>query len=419
MSDANSVIVVGAGIVGTATALNLQRRGRPVTLVDRAEPGEGTSYGSGAILVPSSIIPVTTPGLIGKLPSMLSDPLGPVYMRWSYLPRMLPWLMRYLAQTKPERVRHVARHMAPMVADSLDEHRALAAGTAAERYIHSLPYAFVFKSRAAFEADPFAWDLRRENGISWRTLEGDAVAEAEPALSQDYRFLAIFDDQHGLIDAPGDYIKALAGALAAGGGEIVSAEVKGFLRDGNRITGIETDRGRHEAETTVIAAGAWSARLLTTLGLDIPMETERGYHLDLLDPSMKPNMAMMIADGKFVCSPMPSRLRIAGLVEFGGLDAGPSAAPVNTLKTRLARVFPSLTYGEMKPWLGHRPAPVDSLPILGPIRGLDGLVCAFGHHHVGLTSGPRTARLIADMVAGRQPNIDLSPYSPGRFTKRD
>jgi D-amino-acid dehydrogenase len=417
LSDANSVIVIGAGIVGTATGLNLQRLGRQVTLIDRAAPGEGTSYGSGSILVPSSIIPVTTPGLISKIPGMLSDPLGPVYMRWSYLPRMLPWLFRYLAETKPDRVEHVARHMAPMVADSLDEHRALARGTEAERHILSLPYAFVFKDRATFDADPYPWNLRRDNGISWRTIEGDAVAEAEPALNRDYRFLAIFDDQHGLVDAPGDYIKALARALSAAGGKVVQADVQGFIRDGNRITGIETTAGRHMAETTVVAAGAWSARLLATLGLEIPMESERGYHLDIFEPSVKPNMALMITDGKFVCSPMPSRLRLAGLVEFGGLDAGPSEAPINTLKTRLQRVFPGFTYGEIKPWLGHRPAPVDSLPLIGPIKGLDGLVCAFGHHHVGLTSGPRTGRLVADMVANRQPNIDLSPYSPDRFAE--
>ena len=415
MADDNTVIVVGAGIVGTATALNLQRLGRRVTLIDRAEPGEGTSYGSGAILVPSSIIPVTTPGLIGKIPSMLSDPLGPVYMRWSYLPRMLPWLWRYLRQTRPEQVEYVARHIAPMVAESLDEHRALARGTTAERHILSLPYAFVFRDRGVFESDPFGWELRRRNGISWRTLEGDAVAEAEPALSRDYRFLAIFDDQHGLIDAPGDYVKALAAALLGGGGEVIQAEIKGFVRDGERIVGVESAQGRHLGATTVVAAGAWSARLLATLGIDIPMETERGYHLDLFEPSVKPNMAMMIADGKFVCAPMPSRLRIAGLVEFGGLDAGPSAAPVKTLETRLGRVFPGITYAEMKPWLGHRPAPVDSLPVLGPVAGLKGMVCAFGHHHIGLTSGPRTARLVADMISGRQPNIDLQPYSPDRF----
>lgn len=415
MSDARTAIVVGAGIVGAATALNLQRLGWRVTLVDRARPGEGTSFGSGAILVPSSIIPITVPGLIGKIPSMLSDPLGPVYMRWPYLPRMLPWLWRYLRQTTPARVEHVARHMAPMVADSLDEHRALAAGTLAASHIHARPYAFVFKDRATFEADPFAWNLRRDNGIAWRTLEGDAVRAAEPALNPDYKFLAVFDEQHGFIDAPGDYVKALAGAFAGVGGEVVEAEVHGFVRDGNAITGIDTTEGRRLADTTVVAAGAWSAKLLETLGLHIPMETERGYHLDLFEPSVKPNNALMIADGKFVATPMPSRLRIAGLVEFGGLDAGPSAAPIRTLETRLGRVFPGITFERKSTWLGHRPAPVDSLPILGPVAGLDGLICAFGHHHVGMTSGPRTARLIADMISGRRPNIALAPYGPDRF----
>lgn len=409
------MIVVGAGIVGTATALYLQRLGKQVTLVDRKAPGEGTSFGSGAILVPSSIIPVTVPGLIKKLPGMLSDPLGPVYLRWSYLPRTLPWLMRYLGQCTPERTAHIARHIAPMVAESLDEHRALASGTAAASHIHARSYAFVYRNRRQFEADPLGWELRRENGITWRTLEGDAVRAEEPALSPDYNFLTVFDEQHGFIDAPGDYIKALAAQLAADGGSVLETEVRGFVRDGPRVTGIETATGPIMAESTVVAAGAWSARLLATLGVKIPMETERGYHLDLFEPSVMPNNALMIADGKFVTTPMPSRLRLAGLTEIGGLDAGPSRRPIETLEARLKIVFPGITFTRKSEWMGHRPAPADSLPILGPISGLDGLVCAFGHHHVGLTSGPRTARLIADMVAGRQPNIDLAPYSPDRF----
>ena len=147
----------------------------------------------------------------------------------------------------------------------------------------------------------------------------------------------------------------------------------------------------------------------------MPLETERGYHIELHGVSVKPNHAMMVADGKFVVTPMRNRLRLAGLVEFGGLDAPPSPAPVKTLMKRAEIIFPGLTYESTTDWLGHRPAVADSLPVMGPVDGHPGLVLAFGHHHVGLTSGPRTGRLIADQIVGRTPNVDLTPYDVKRF----
>ena len=414
-STSGTVAVIGAGIVGVSTALRLLRHGRDVVLVDRLEPGEGASFGNAGVLASSSIIPVTVPGLMTKVPSMLLDPLGPLYLRWSYLPRMAPWLLKYLGNATERGVRHVAANMAPLVADSLFEHLRLAEGTAAKARIKTVPYAFVFPDRAAFEADTLGWGLRKEHDIPWEVLEGDAVREAEPELAPKYGCLVRLAHQHGIIDVPGDYIKDLARAFADGGGRIVTAGVTGFLRDGERITSLATEAGDIDAETVVVAAGAWSARLLKTLGIDVPLETERGYHIELHGVSVKPNHAMMVADGKFVVTPMRNRLRLAGLVEFGGLDAPPSPAPVKTLMKRAEIIFPGLTYESTTDWLGHRPAVADSLPVMGPVDGHPGLVLAFGHHHVGLTSGPRTGRLIADQIVGRTPNVDLTPYDVKRF----
>ncbi|MEK9722722.1 MAG: FAD-dependent oxidoreductase, partial [Rhodospirillaceae bacterium] len=169
--------------------------------------------------------------------------------------------------------------------------------------------------------------------------------------------------------------------------------------------------------TVVVAAGAWSARLLKTIGLDIPLESERGYHIELKKASKQPSGALMVADGKFVATPMGDDLRLAGLVEFGGLDAGPSHAPIETLTRRAEIVFPGIEFEDRTEWLGHRPALPDSLPVMGPVDAHPGLYLAFGHQHVGLTCGPRTGRLIADMIVGNRLNVDMTPYSVARFLK--
>jgi len=414
-ANAKSAVVVGAGIVGVATAINLLRAGCRVTLIDRQAPGEGTSSGSGGILVSGSIVPVTVPGLLRKAPRMLARRNGPLYMRWSYLPRLMPWLLRYMSHCRADETRRIAAALAPLVADSLDEHRLLARGTAAEGRIRSGAYAIVYRDRAAYAADAFAWRLREENGITWRTVEGDAVAEFEPGLNPVYRHLAIFDDQHGYIDEPGEYVKDLARAFVEEGGTLDQREITAMIRNADSSVVLCADGQNILADNIVIAAGAWSGRLLATIGVKVPLESERGYHIDLLKPSIRVKNAMMFPDAKCVATPMTGKVRIAGLVEFGGLDAGPSQAPIRTLKAVVTRMFPKLTFERHVEWMGHRPAPADSLPVLGAVPGCRGLTVAFGHHHVGIASGPRTGRLIADQIVGRPPQLDMSPYVVTRF----
>jgi D-amino-acid dehydrogenase len=408
-------VVVGAGIVGVATALNLLRAGQSVTLIDRLAPGEETSSGTGGILVSSSIVPVTVPGLLRKAPRMLASRDGPLYMRWTYLPRLMPWLLRYLSHCRPEETRRIATALAPLVADSLDEHQRLAEGTAAMRRICPRPYALAYRDRAAFQADAFAWRLREENDISWRTVEGDAILELEPALNPVYRHLAIFDHQHGTIDGPGEYVKDLASAFVGEGGSLEQREITELRRNADGKVLLSARGEIIEAEHIVIAAGAWSGRLLASIGVKVPLETERGYHIELLRPSMTLHHALMLTDAKCVVTPMRERVRLAGLVEFGGLDAGPSKAPIRNLLALAGRAFPKLTFERHTEWMGHRPAPSDSLPVIGSVPGCRGLMLAFGHHHVGMTSGPKTGRLISDLITGRQTQLDLSPYHVSRF----
>lgn len=184
-----------------------------------------------------------------------------------------------------------------------------------------------------------------------------------------------------------------------------------------KVTGLQTSDGPIKCDTVVVAAGAWSGPLAKKLGVKSSMETERGYHIELINPSVMPRSPMMMASGKFVVTPMEGRLRCAGTVEFGGLEAGPSDAPIRLLKKQIHAAIPGLTYERIEEWMGHRPSTSDSLPLIGPIDKIEGAYAAFGHQHIGLTGGPKTGRMIADMIAARKSNFDLEPYKVSRFTK--
>ncbi len=409
-----TVAIVGAGIVGVATAIWLQRAGHRVVLVDRTGPGEGASHGNGGVLASCAIAPVTGPGLLRKAPRMLFDPREPLSLKWGYLPRLAPWLVRYLCHANAADSGRIAAALAPLIGDSLADHQALAAGTGAEKWIVPSDYLYAYPNREKFRADAFPWDLRARHGFTWQELDGAALAAYDPIFANRAGF-AVKLPGHGRISDPGQYVKDLAAHAQAEGARLLIAEAEDVVRENGAVTGLRAGGETIPCDAVVIAAGAWSKALAARLGLTVPLESERGYHLELWEPSAMPRSPVMIAQAKFVATPMEGRLRLAGIVEFGGLEALASAAPFDLLRRNVRATFPGLTWTREVEWMGHRPAPSDSIPLIGPVPGLQGAWLGFGHHHIGLTGGPRTGRLLAQMIAGAKPNIDLAPYSPSRF----
>jgi len=409
------IVVIGAGIVGISTAIWLQRAGCEVIVVERGEPGhdKGTSYGNGGIIVPSGVAPVTGPGMILKSPKMLLDPNFPLFLRWGYLPRLLPWLVKYLSHANAPDTRRIARGLSVIVGDAVEQHKSLARGTMAEGWIADSDYCFAYADRAAFEADRFVFELRRDAGQMPELIEGRAVRDYEPNMGAAVNLLAVMKD-HAYVRAPGRYVAALAKVFETGGGEIRRAEVRDIDLTDGRISAVQTDQGRIACDRAVLATGVWSKPLAQKLGVNVPLESERGYHIVFKDPSLQMRAAYMMTAGKFVVTPMQDGLRCAGVVEFGGLDAPASRAPLKLLRKQVAAFFPTLTYSATEEWMGHRPAPADSLPVIGEL-GQTGVFAGFGHHHIGLTGGPKTGRLIAELMTGRGSNIDLSPFDPKRF----
>ncbi|MEJ6390176.1 NAD(P)/FAD-dependent oxidoreductase [Gymnodinialimonas ulvae] len=413
MTTGRPTVVIGAGIVGVSTAIWLRRSGVPVTLVDRGAPGQGTSYGNAGVIANCSMVPVTTPGLIRKGPKLALDPNFPLFVRWSYLPRLLPWLVKYLGHANDADTRRIAGGLTQIVGDATDQHHALSDGTRAQDWIVNSDYTFAYADRAAFEADDYVWDLRHEAGFDPVLVEGFAVTEYEPNLGPAVGCLAVMKD-HGFVRDPGGYVAALAEEFLSLGGVWHQADVKGFSFSGDKVSAVETSTGPLACADVVLATGVWSKSLMKQLGLTIPLETERGYHIVFEGATGGPSVPMMVAAGKFVATPMAAGLRCAGVVEFGGLEAGPSAAPLALLRRQVRKAFPNLKAGEEVEWQGHRPAPSDSLPLIGQV-GRTGVYVGFGHHHIGLTGGPKTGRLLAQMMTGQTPNMDMTPFDPARF----
>ena len=411
---AGKVAVIGAGIVGVSTAVWLQRAGCEVILIDRLGPGEGTSYGNGGILASCSIVPVTVPGLLGKVPGMLLDRNSPLFLRWSYLPKLLPFLRHYLSHCTASETTRIASALNDIVGDSLEQHQALAKGTGAEKWLVPSDYLFIYGDRSNFEADSFGWGLRKANGFSWQELEGDAFKDYDPVFADDLTFAACLPD-HGRIADPGRYVKDLAAHVEANGGRVITADVSDFRRNGGKVTGVVTSQGVVDCDTSVVTTGAWSGPLARKLGMKVPLESERGYHVELVEPNVMPRSPVMIASGKYVVTPMDGRLRVAGLVEFGGLDAPPSRRPIELLLENISKAIPNLTWKETREWMGHRPAVSDSIPVIGEAPGLKSVFMGFGHHHIGLTGGPKTGRILAGLISGDRPNSDLTAYAPARF----
>ncbi|MET4101086.1 glycine/D-amino acid oxidase-like deaminating enzyme [Roseovarius sp. MBR-78] len=413
MTAPRTIIVIGAGICGLASAIWLTRAGHRVTLLDRDHPGAGASFGNAGLLAQWAIVPVNTPGVLTTALKYLTDRDAPLWLRWRDLPRLAPWLWQFARNANPTDAARMIEGLIPLVTDSVDQHRALVRGTLAEKWLATSDLAYAYDSRAAFDADSYSWAAKRAAGFTPEVIEGAAVREAEPLLGPAIQCLAILRAQGHILD-PGAYMADLATLLQAEGGRYLRAEARDVTLTDGRITEVLTDQGPLPCDAAVVAAGVWSKPLMEKLGLRVPLVAERGYHLHLAAPSQMPRQPLMMARGKFGVTPMATGLRCAGTVELGHPEAPPSHAPFAMIQREIARVLPDLSFESAEEWMGCRPSTPDSLPLIGEIGGT-GVFAAFGHQHVGLTAGPRTGRLIADLLSDRRPNIDLAPYDANRF----
>jgi D-amino-acid dehydrogenase len=407
-------IVIGAGIVGVCSALELLRRGWDVTLVDRLNPGEGCSFGNAGILAAQAVVPVALPGIARDAPGMLLDPEGPLVVRWGSLPWTARWLWKFQQAANLPTVNRSADAMKALYGTSLELHENLARQAGVPDLVRPTRYLYIARDPAKLDVEnDLSWRLRRERGAEIEVLDGEALYEAEPELSRDYK-RGVRLGPIGYTLNPFRLTQSYAAMFAREGGRIVKAEVRA-LRPAGAVTGLETSAGQMAAETVVIAAGSWSLELARPLGLRLPLIAERGYHVTFTDPGIKLNHVLSEAERHFAVTSMEMGLRVAGTEELGLADDPPAWRRAAVLERQARAMFPRARLADASRWMGPRPGTPDSLPAIGPLPGYPNILIAAGHGHLGLTGGPNTGRIVAAVASGERLNMDLKPYAPGRF----
>ncbi|HJS88200.1 MAG TPA: FAD-dependent oxidoreductase, partial [Acetobacteraceae bacterium] len=418
------VAVIGAGIIGAASAVELLRDGHQVSILDPGEPGgaQAASFGNGCWLSPSSVVPMSAPGIWRKVPGWVADPLGPLTIRWRYLPRMLPWLARFLAAGATEaKVAATARALRPLLEAAPERHALLAEDAGVGDLIVRGGLLYIFPSRAAFEAEALAWRVRASTGVRWIELDEHELRQREPAIDRRYRF-GVLVEEGGYCRDPGAYVAALVRHAEALGATRRAARATGFRIEAGRLRAVRIEGGEIACGKAVIAAGARSRALAAAAGDRVPLESERGYHATIAHPEAAPRLPVMPSDGKMSVTAMAGGLRLAGQVELAGLKAAPHWRRAEILRDFALRLLPGLPRdlpaGRVSFWMGHRPSIADGLPCIGPASSSSDIIHAFGHGHVGLAAGAITGRLVGDLVSGKAPAIDMRPYRAQRFAWR-
>ncbi len=406
-----SVTVVGAGIVGICTALSLIERGATVRLIDRSAPGQGASFGNAGIISPWAVVPQSMPGMWKRIPGWLLDPQGPIHLPVRNVPGFVPWGLRFLLASREARV--ISQAMGVLNDSNIALFKKHLAGTGHEDLVRDSYFVHAYRDASKVNTDGLEWDLRRGRGADVSVTDGAELRRIEPALSTVYKAAILIKGQARARD-PGRIGSVLTEKFRALGGEVERRAVKGLtpLAKGWKI---DTDQGPTEADDVVISAGAWSADLLKSLGVKVPLRPERGYHIMFENPQVELNNSVLDVDMKFVSSTMTGGLRSAGTIEFTRRDAPPTERRANMLIEQTKYMLPDLDATATSSWMGVRPSFPDSLPAIGPVPGFNGLFAAFGHSHFGLMMAPRTGELVADLVLGRRSNIDLTPYRVDRF----
>lgn len=408
------ITVIGAGIVGIATAAYLRRDGHEVTVVDRLPPGEYTSFGNAGILSPGSCVPIAMPGILGKVPGYLSDPMGPLKVRWSYFFEALPWLWRFVNSTNLRQIESTADALIGLLSQTFDAHRPLAQNANCSDLIRQTGYVVVYDTDLAYRNDSLAWKLRRDRGVICNEVDAAGLEKLVPALGRRYE-RGVYLPEQGYVTNPERLTKTLAEQFQKDGGTIFQRDVLDIEMGPQGPRALLTDAGRMELETLVLCAGVHSGRFAARFGDPVPLEAERGYHVTFSDPAFELPMPVCSAQNKFFVTPMEMGTRIAGQTEFAGIDAEPDYGRAEVLARHMQRMFPQVRQTESTRWMGRRPSMPDSKPVIGRATKYANTYYAFGHGHIGLVGSAPSGRIIADLITGRTPNIDIAPFRVNRF----
>ncbi|MFO1106002.1 MAG: FAD-dependent oxidoreductase [Amaricoccus sp.] len=407
------VIVIGAGVVGLSAALALQGRGLAVTVLDREGPAAGASAGNAGAFAFSDILPLASPGLFRKVPGWLVDPLGPLSIPPRHALAIAPWMLRFARACAPDRVAAATVAQTALMDLSKAELDPFLAATGTAAMLRREGNLQVYEGQGEFDTALPGWRARADHGIEFRHMDAAEMAEVQPGLAPRFTHGTFTPGWFSVAD-PKVYTEALAARVVANGGTLVRAEVTALRPVEGGVEVVAPGEVRRAAHA-VLAAGAFSHRIAASLGERIPLETERGYNTTLPAGAFDLRTQVTFGGHGFVVTRIGEGIRVGGAVELGGLELPPNFKRSEAMLKKAEAFLPGLRPEGGTQWMGFRPSLPDSLPAIGAARATPRVTHAFGHGHLGLTQSAGTARLVADLVTGARPPIDLAPFSPQRF----
>jgi glycine/D-amino acid oxidase-like deaminating enzyme len=408
------IAVIGAGVVGLSTALYLRRSGRDVTIIDPLPPPGGASYGNAGMISADTSVPIALPGMLRKVPSWLTDPLGPLAVRPSYFPKALPWLMRWIAASRMPRVLEISDAMRALHKDAFLCWKELLGPQNFADLVRPAGQVHVWETDAETPGAALERRLRERQGIASQALTFDDLRQMFPGISTAVR-RGVLVPGNGYTVSPQRIVQTLHRLFLEAGGRVVPENVMKIMPREDGGYDLMTNVGFHTVQQIVVAAGAWSLRLLEPLGVSVPLEAERGYHVMLPTPNVSLTTTLSNKSRSFGVTPMEQGLRVAGTVEIAGLDAPPDERRAKALLANVRTMFPDVNTDGHRFWMGFRPSTPDSLPIVGEVAGRPGLFLAVGHGHFGMTGGPPSGRLLSQLINHQPTAFNAAAYGPQRF----
>lgn len=413
------VAVIGAGVIGVLSAYSLRQKGFRVSLFDPAAPGNtrASSFGNGGWLSPSLVLPGAMPGLWKQVPRFLLDPKGPLTIDIRRLPKLAPWLLRFVWNGATEdRVRPTCNALSSLVRSCPNVHAEIARSIGAGHLVERSGLLFLYRDRDTYAREVLPWAFRREMGATWTELGEQELRLTEPHAPQAYKFGVLVDGGHAL--DPGLFVKEVADFLFRNGVAYHQSTAFGFVFESDRLLAVKTDKELVGCNKAVISAGAWSSGLAALVGDKLPLEAERGHHIIISGEGPDLRHPVLLTDRKITVRRVASGTKITGQVDFSGLEAPANPVRFEVLRELVTDAFPILRTGperEISKWMGRRPSLPDGKPAIGRSRRSADVIHAFGHGHIGFASAPETARLVAQMVCGEGCH-ELDAFSPARFT---
>ncbi len=410
----SSIVVIGAGIQGVCISLNLIKKGFKVTLIDREDPGKSSaSYGNAGHFSPYASVPINRPDVLVDVPSMLLSSTGPLALKWNYVPKMIPWFIKFIKNCSKKRMMHTAKYMHQILDLALPAYDELFEDIDISGLVESKGIIY-FWTEKDLKSRQLEIDIRNELGVKQQLLTPHEIHDLEPHIKQIYHGGVLYPNARHARN-PKKILLKLFESFIEKGGHFVKQNVQDINFASENLIKIKTNLKSYSFDKAVIACGAFSKRFTDLANEKIPLDTERGYHVHFKGNDHLLSRPVIFLNRGFGITPMEQGLRVVGTVEFGGLNNPPSKKRIQNLINNARYLFPVLGKHEDE-WLGFRPTLPDFLPIIGQSKNHKNLFYSFGHHHLGWTLGAISGKIISGIISEDNTNLDLSAYKPERFS---